>query len=345
MLDLGIRKGDRVAVLDANSHRYMELYYGVPQIGAILLPINIRLTPGDIMYVLNDAEVKCLFVHQDMAPLVKTSQLDSLEKIIIMRDETVERELEIKGEDYEELLSHSKPILNRDVDIDENDPAEMFYTSGTTAKPKGMLHSHRMLYLCTFRDLFLGGGKGGMSDETIFLQAVPLFHANAWRKVHIVPALGARIVLVRQFLPEDVCEFIQRERVTYTELVPTMADMLTQFEDLDKYDVSSVQRILTGGATLSKATHEALIEKFPGAMVFTGYGMSETTSTGSTAMIKDCLKDISEEEKREKMRSQGFEDFFTQIRVVDPDGNDIKPDGKETGEIIFRMVGQKVEVD
>ena len=336
LMDLGIRKGDRVAVLDANSHRYMELYYGVPQIGAILLPINIRLTPGDIMYVLNDAEVKCLFIHQDMAHLVETGQLDSVEKIIIMRDEPVGRELEIQGEDYEELLSHSEPLLHREWEIDENDPAEMFYTSGTTAKPKGMLHTHRMLYLCTFKDLFLGSGKGGLSDETIFLQAVPLFHANAWRKVHIIPGLGARIVLVRQFLPEDVCEFIQRERVTYFEVVPTMADMLTQFEDMDRYDVSSVQRILAGGATLSKATHEALIEKFPGAMIFTGYGMSETTSTGTTAPIKDYLKDMPEEEKREKMRSQGFEDFFTQIRVVDADGNDIKPDGKETGEIIFR---------
>ena len=336
LLSLGLQKGDRVAVIDTNSHRYLELYYGVPQIGAILLPINIRLTAKDITYVLNNSEAKCLFIHQDMIHLVEKSELQYVEKFVLMQDVPTKNESNIEGIQYEELLGKSSPIIDFDFNIDENDPAEMFYTSGTTARPKGMFHTHRTLYLNALKDLFLGSGTGGVTDSTVYLQAVPLFHANGWRKAHNITGVGARHVMVRQFRPDVVCELIQNEKVTYFEVVPTMADMLTHYDDIGKYDLSSVQRIVVGGASLSKVTHESLMERFPGAMVFAGYGMSETASAGTTAILKDYLQDLPEEEKNRKMRSQGFEDYVTRVRVIDANGNDVKPDGKQTGEIILR---------
>jgi fatty-acyl-CoA synthase len=335
LLSLGIKKGDRVAVLDTNSHRLLEMYYGIPQIGAILLPINIRLLAKDIAYVLNDSEARCLIVNQDLANLVEVSQLKYVEKRVLMQDTPASKDLNIMGEKYETLLSHASPVIDRDFGLDENDPAEMFYTSGTTTQPKGMFHTHRTLYLNALKDLFLVG-TGGVSDSSIYLQTIPLFHANGWRKAHTITMLGGRHIMLRQFRPEVVCELIQKEKVTYFELVPTMADVLTQYEDIMKYDLSSVKRIVVGGSAMSQATHEKLITTFPGALVFAGYGMSETASVGTTAIIKDHLQGLPEEEKRRLMRSQGFEDYITRIRVVDSSGKDVIPDGKHVGEIIIR---------
>ena len=338
LVSMGIKKGDRVAVIDSNSHRLLEMYYGVPQIGAILLPINIRLSSKDISYILNDSEAKCLIVNEDMVNLVKNSELTSVEKYILMRYESARSGLRVEGEEYEELLNRSSPIMERDFGLDENDAAEMFYTSGTTGRPKGMLHTHRTLYLKAILDLFWGG-VGGVNDSTVYLQAIPLFHANGWRKPHLITAVCGRHVMLRQFRPEAVCELIQREKVTYFEIVPTMANMLVHYEDIDKYDLSSVKRIAIGGSCLSQVTQEALMEKFPGCQIFSGYGLTETASGGITALLKDYLSNLPEEEKRRKMRKTGFEDFGTQVRVVNDKGEDIKPDEKETGEIIIRGHG------
>ncbi|MDH4264130.1 MAG: AMP-binding protein, partial [Deltaproteobacteria bacterium] len=158
LLSLGVQKGDRVAVIDMNSHRLLELYYGVPQIGAVLLPINIRLTPKEIAYVLNDAEAKCLLVNEEMANLAERKELRSVEKYILMRDGEAREECDMEGEEYEEFLEGSSPAWEKDMGLDENDPAEMFYTSGTTGKPKGMLLTHRMCWLAAVKDLFFGGG-------------------------------------------------------------------------------------------------------------------------------------------------------------------------------------------
>lgn len=332
LLTLGIKKGDRVAVIDMNTHRLLEMYYGVPQIGAILLPINIRLTSKEISYILNDSEAKCLLVNQDMVNLVEKDELTRVEKYILMQDEPAKSGLGIEGEEYEELLGRASPILERNLALDENDPVEMFYTSGTTGKPKGMLYTHRLLWISAIKDIFYGG----VSDRTIYLHAIPLFHANGWRKPHTIMAVCGRHVILRQFRPEVACELIQRERVNYFELVPTMGDILTNYEGLSQYDLSSVERIVLGGASLSQATHEALMEKFPGCLVYGGYGLSETASCGTTSSLKDYLSDLPQEEKRRIMRKTGFEDPVSQVRVVNEKGQDVKPDGKEMGEIIIR---------
>ena len=335
LLNLGIKKGDRVAVVDTNSHRLLEMYYGIPQIGAVLLPINIRLLTRDVTYVLNDSETRCLVANQELADLIEVSQLKFVENYILMQDMPASKSQNIKGENYEALLGHASPVIETDFGLDENDPAEMFYTSGTTAKPKGMLHTHRALYLNAFKDLLLAG-TGGVSDSSVYLQTIPLFHANGWRKAHTITMMGGRHIMLRQFRPEVVCELIQKERVNFLELVPTMADTLIQYEDARKFDFSSVKRIVVGGAAISKVTHEKLMATFPDAVVFAGYGMSETASAGATAFIKDHLQALPEEEKRRLMRSQGFEYFITRIRVVDPNGKDVIPDGKHVGEIIMR---------
>jgi acyl-CoA synthetase (AMP-forming)/AMP-acid ligase II len=332
LLALGIRKGDRVAVIDINTHRLLEMYYAVPQIGAILLPINIRLTPKEISYVLNDSEAACLFLNEEMAPLFDRDSARSVSKIIILKDQGEDTAHGFEGEEYEALLAHSSPVGDEDFRLEENDPIEMFYTSGTTGKPKGMLLTHRMCWLAAVKDLFFGG----VDDRTVYLQAVPLFHANSWRKPHTITAVCGRHVMLRRFRPEAVCELIQREKVNYFEIVPTMADTLIHFPDINQFDLSSVKRVVIGGAALSKATHDGLYEKFPNCSIYCGYGLSETASTGTTSSSKDFLDRLPEEKKKHNMRKNGFEDPVSRVRVVNDKGQDVKSDGQEVGEIIIR---------
>ena len=332
LIAMGIRKGDRVAVIDTNSHRLLELHFGVPQIGAILLPINIRLSPKEITYVLNDSGARCLVINEDMADLIEKEHLKSVERHIILEGDTPKKEGVEEGERYEALLERSSPIANDDFGVDENDPAEMFYTSGTSGNPKGMFLTHRTLWLAATKDLFFGVAN----DRTIYLQAIPLFHANCWRKAHMITGVCGRHVMLPQFRPALVCELIEREKVNYVEMVPTMADTLTQFKDLDTYDLSSLERIVIGGAPLLEGTQEALMEKFPWCVIHAGYGMSETASCGTTAHMKEHLQGLPDEKKKILMRSQGYADFLTQVRVVDSEGKDVNPDGIEMGEIIMR---------
>ncbi len=332
---MGVRKRDRVGVIDMNTHCLLELHFGVPQIGAILLPINIRLSPREIAYVLNDSGTRVLVINEDLAGLVEKETLKGIEHTIIMKgDGTGTTPADIAGTDYERMLEQASPVLERDFGLDENDPAEMFYTSGTSGNPKGMLLTHRMLWLAATKDLFIG--VAAANDRIIHLQAIPLFHANCWRKAHMITGVCGRHVMLRQFRPDLVCQLIERERVTYVDLVPTMANTLTQFKDLDRYDLSSLEHIVLGGAPLLQGTQEALIEKFPWCTINAGYGMSETASCGTTAHLKDYLEGLSPEDRKSLQRCQGVEDMLTRVRVVDGHGKDVQADGKEMGEIIMR---------
>ena len=333
LINIGIKKGDRVAVLDTNTHRLMELYYAVPQVGAILLPLNIRLTSQDICYILKDAECRIIFVNSEMKDLLSPEAKENIKEFIIMRErQEKKRNEDIPGADYEELIATSSPAYYEKIKLEENDPIEMFYTSGTTGKPKGMMLTHRMCWMAAVKDLFIGG----IDDKTIYLHAVPLFHANGWRKPHTITGVCGRHVMLRRFRPEEVCYLIQREKVNYTEMVPTMLDALIQFPELEKYDLRTLKRIVIGGAALSKVTHEAVCNKLPHCEIYCGYGLSETASCGTTAFIKDHLRHLPLDEKMRLMRKTGFEDAVSQVRVVNEKGMDVKADGQEIGEIIIK---------
>jgi fatty-acyl-CoA synthase len=332
LLNLGVRKGDRVAVIDINTHRLLEMYYAVPQVGAILLPINSRLSRKEISYVLNDSQATCLFLNEEMSPLFDRDSVPGLKKFVLLKDRGEPAAAAFDGEDYETFMARSSPVLEGDFLLEESDPIEMFYTSGTTGKPKGMLLTHRMCWMAAVKDLFFGG----VDDRTVYLQAVPLFHANSWRKPHTITAVCGRHVMLRRFRPETVCELIQREKVNYFEIVPTMADTLINFPGIHKYDLSTVKRVVIGGSALSKATHEGLYEKFPDCSIYCGYGLSETASTGTTSSLKDFLDHLPEEKKRHNLRKTGFEDPVSRVRVVNDKGQEVKSDGQEVGEIIIR---------
>src|SRR5438445_11505196 len=248
LVRLGLRPGERVACLSFNCHRLLEAYYGVPQIGAVLLPLNVRLSPEEIGYILNDSSPRLLLFEPEFIPLLECLRAQVL---------CVEHFISLGGTKphwahprlYEELVAAAEP---REIDyraIDENSVAELFYTSGTTAHPKGVMLTHRNLYL---HALYAALGLGG-ADADVHLYTVALFHANSWGAPHILTLTGARHVMVKKFDPLAVLELVQRERVTRLHVVPTVAIALINHPDFGKYDLSSVREVMLGGAPASAA--------------------------------------------------------------------------------------------
>jgi fatty-acyl-CoA synthase len=331
LLKLGVEKGDRVAYLSFNCHRLLEGYYGVPQIGAILLAMNIRLAPEELGYILNDAAPRVLFFDPELTPLVEALRphAKSVEHCISLRDA---KPSWAHAQLYDELLAAADPA---DIDfrqIDENSVAELFYTSGTTAYPKGVMLTHRNLYMHAFYTAL------GMqcSDRDVHLYTVPLFHVNSWGAPHIYTLAGGRHVMVRKFDPPSLMSLVQRERVTDLQLVPAMAIALINHPDFRQYDFSSVRDILIGGAPTNTALLREVEEKIPGCKAMGGYGMTETSPVITIARTKQHLTDGPPEDILHRKATAGYALAGMEIRVVDLDGDDVVADGNQVGEIIVR---------
>jgi len=331
LLRLGVRKGDRVAFLSFNCHRLLEAYYGVPQIGAILLAMNIRLTPEELAYILNDAAPRVLCFDPEFIPLVEAlrPRVQSVEHYISSRDVKPAWALE---KSYDELLAASEPAPIDFREIDENSVAELFYTSGTTAYPKGVMLTHRNLYLHAFYTAL------GMraSDHDVHLYTVPLFHVNSWGAPHIFALLGGRHVTLRKFDPPTVLALIQREGVTRLQMVPAMAIALLNHPDFPQYDLSSVHEVMIGGAPANTALMQELEKKIPRCTAMGGYGLTETSPVITLAHIKEHLEDDPEELNLRRKATAGYALAGSEIRVVDLDGRDVAADRKQVGEVVVR---------
>lgn len=331
LLRLGVQQGDRVAYLSFNCHRLLEAYYGVPQIGAILLPLNIRLNPEELAYILNDASPRLLCFDPEFVPLVEAlrCQVPSVEHYVALRGE---KPAWAHRRDYDELVATAEL---EEIDyrrIDENSVAELFYTSGTTAHPKGVMLTHRNLYL---HALYATIGLR-CTDDAVRIYAVPLFHINSWGAPHILALIGGRHVITRKFDPLSVLELTERERVTQWHMVPTMIVGLLNHPDFSKYDLSSVREVMIGGAPTNTALIREVERKIPGAVATGGYGLTETSPVLTIAHIKHHLADEPDEVQLQRKATAGYAFAGSEIRVVDLNRHDVKPDGKDVGEVIVR---------
>ncbi|MGH9325912.1 MAG: long-chain-fatty-acid--CoA ligase [Terriglobia bacterium] len=331
LLRLGITPGDRVAWLSFNCHRLLEAYYAVPQVSAILLPINIRLSPDEVCWVLKDSSPRLLFFDPEFAPAVEgfTSCVDSIKRYVCLQGASPAWAC---AENYEELLQISDSRLLDCTLIDENSIAELFYTSGTTAHPKGVTLTHRNLYL---HALYVAHALH-LRDKDIGIYTVPLFHVNSWGSPHTFTLSGGRHVILRKFDPPAALKLIAEERVTRLQMVPSMAVALINCADFHNYDLSSVREVMIGGAPASTALIRQLDKKFPGAAVIGGYGLTETSPVVTIAYPKDHLKGTREEIDRRRRASAGNAIFGVEARVVDAAGNDVEADGCAVGELIVR---------
>ena len=324
----GIRPGDRVAYLSFNTHQLLEGYYGVVMAGAIVMPLNVRLTPAELIGILNHSGARMLVFENDFAPLVEAlhKSCPAIEHFVTADDKSP-----IANMAYEELLGSGEPERVDFTQVDENATAELFYTSGSTGAPKGVMLSHRTLYLhglsvaATFN----------RDDDAVELHTIPLFHANGWGRPQTAPMMGVKQVMVRRFEPTTVFRLIQEERATAMSLVPTMANALLNAPDLGQYDFSSLKQIHIGGAAASPELVERMERAFP-CKVMAGYGLTETAPVATSARDKCTVVYKDEADRIHHQAMAGWPLPGCEIRVVDLHMNEVPRDMESIGEVVIR---------
>jgi fatty-acyl-CoA synthase len=329
----GVKPGDRVAFLSSNCHRLLEAYFGVLEASAVLLPLNIRLAPDELAYILNDAEAKTLFLEKEFSGSVDSfrHKLSTVHSFSLLAG--APHASWLMPQSYEDVLVAATPYRTDIMEFDENAVAELFYTSGTSADPKGVMLTHRNIYLHALS----ASSAHEISSDTVHLHTIPLFHANGWGAAHTVTLKGAKHVMISRFEPAEVFRLIERERVTSLGLVPAMAIALVNCPEFRKYDLSSLKWINIGGAASSPSLVREVEEKFRCAC-FSGYGLTETAPVLSTSSMKPGLG--WEGERRFVGQAMtGYAIPGVELRVVDADDTDVAHDGKAMGEIIARGDG------
>jgi fatty-acyl-CoA synthase len=330
---LGVGRGDRVGTLAWNSHRHLELYWAAPLSGAVLHTINIRLSPRDLAYVINHAGDAVLFVDASLWSILAPVQaeLRTVRHVVLMPDAPLP---DAAGTlEYEALLAGARPLAGW-PELAEDDAAGMCYTSGTTGEPKGVLYSHRAIFLhsmaIAMADTF------ALSERDVILHVVPMFHANAW----CIPFGGVMVGASQIFAgphpqPRDVAELVQRERVTFVGAVPTIWIAVKELADREGYDLSSVRCIPVGGSAAPRALIEHYQEKL-GVSMLHAWGMTETTPLGTVARLKSHMDGRPEIERYAIRAKQGYAVAGVELRAVDDAGAVVPWDGRTPGELQVR---------
>lgn len=317
----GVQPGDRVALLSFNTHQLLEAYFGVPLAGAIVMPLNVRLTPHELAAILQHAEPRIVIYEPDFAPLV-----EHLRAACPQVHEFLQA-----GEPYEALLARGRMERPDIFTFDESAICELFYTSGSTGTPKGVMLSHRTLYLHAFSVL----AHFCHDDKAVELHTIPLFHANGWGRPHAATWIGSRQVMVRRFEPSHVLRLIQEEHATAMALVPTMANALLNCADRDRYNLSSMQEVMLGGAASSPELIARMEQMFR-CRVMAGYGLTESSPVATSARQKSTVQYQGEDDRLAHLAMAGWPLTGCEIRVVDLHMKDVPRDMGSVGEVVIR---------
>lgn len=328
----GVEKGDRIAILHPNCHCYLEVYFAIALRGAAAVPLNYRLSAGELALIMNDAGVRVLVADPRFRETVDRMRTDlpTVEKIIWTGDR--KDHLPEGGRDlrYEEIVAEVSAQAP-EVEVAEADIAQIYYTSGTTGRPKGVMLTHKNVAvhaLGTIAELHL-------TDRDVWLHAAPLFHlADAWA-TWAITWVGGTHVLVGEFDPPMVLAAMEREKVTLTNLIPTMLNMLVNYSGVKDHDYSRLRVLLSGGAPIAPEVVRRIVDTFQCDYIQT-YGMTETSPYLTLSILKGHLMEKSPEEQLRFKSKTGREFIATELKVVTDDGREIRKDEKEVGEIIVR---------
>jgi acyl-CoA synthetase (AMP-forming)/AMP-acid ligase II len=337
--------GDRVATMALNHHRHLELCYAPTCIGAVAHPINMRLSLDHMVHTITHSGDTVIFVDDIIMPLLDAiyDRIKSTVKMFVyMSDHPGKPQTKIEPlYEYEELIKDEPKEFDW-PHMSEDTYAVLYYTTGTTGLPKGMMFTHRQLYLQTLHLIAdLGMAPRLPTDPlepvlNVQMMNVPLFHIHAWGAPWMYVLSLTKLVLPGRFTPQAFCELTQTEKVTSTAIVPTMLAMLLEYPDFKKYDMSSLISVTTGGAALPLGLKAKAEKAFPGFTTASGYGMTETAAGVIGAMIKRNMVNWSKEELDLVRVKTGIPLLGVEAQVLDENGKPVPHDNQTIGEVVLR---------
>ena len=322
-----IKKGDVISIIHFNCHYYIEAYFAASMCGAVLNSVNVRLSPNEIKFIMENSGSKLLIANQKYL-----SQLEPLKNNL---NDIIWTEADIPetlgGEYIEKIYSSNFKYNLLCENLKDTDIAHLYYTSGTTGTPKGVMLTHKNVTthaICAIAEFKISGNDN-------WLHAAPMFHlADAWA-VFAFTAVGAKHTMVNDFKEEKVLSLIEKENVTISNMIPTMLNMLINFEKIKEFNMSSLRVILSGGAPIAPELVKKIIEIFACDYIQT-YGMTETSPYLTVSILKSHLLQLSKEDQLKFKYKTGREFLGVTSRVVREDGNEVEHNGKEIGEILAK---------
>ncbi|HEX6394904.1 MAG TPA: long-chain-fatty-acid--CoA ligase [Acidimicrobiales bacterium] len=316
--ELGVEKGDRYAVMTLNGHHYLELYHASLLSGSIINPLNLRLAPMELSFILKDSGSKVCFADAFFASHIeKIREEAGLEKLVLVGD-TFGGDV-AHDASYEDVVAAGDNVLP--AEPDEDDISILMYTGGTTGLPKGVVIDQRALML----DLYKVATRFGMDQDFVYLHQTPMFHAASLGAILAIPAVGGLTAYVALFDPAKVLEAVEQHHVNMTVMVPTMISMLLDHPDFKPERLSSLHSLVYGASPMSTALLQRVLDTFPDMSIYQGYGMTENCG------LLTCLGPEEHRAGGDLLRSAGRPMPGSVVSIQDEAGNILKPG--ETGEV------------
>ena len=335
---LGVQQGDVVAVLDYDSPRYLECFFAIPMMGAVLQTANWRLSSEQIVYTINHAEAKTMITHADFLPVIETvrDQLTHLKTLVVIQEEAAAIDANrLVDADYEEMLASASPSYEF-PDLDENTKATTFYTTGTTGNPKGVYYSHRQLVLHALSVCIVSSAYHTISrfrSNDVYMPLTPMFHVHAWGFPFVATLMATKQVYPGPYEPEKLLRLIQAENVTFSHCVPTVLQMILTHPLAKTVDLSN-WKVVMGGSQLPKGLARQAMDL--GIEIHAGYGMSETGPVMTDAAPTESMLDWEEDRFLNIITKTGKPLPLAEVEVVDEHVQGLPHDGVTTGEVVMR---------
>ena len=336
----GIEIGDRVASFMWNNYRHLELYQGVPSMGAVLHTLNIRLSSTDLEYIINHAKSRVIFADEDLLPLLEPliGKIPTVELLVICGHGEGGESSFPNCIDYEDLISTESTTFDWPL-IDENAPMGLCYTSGTTGKPKGVLYTHRSTYLHTMAQAMTDSMNLSALDSLCGI--VPMFHAMGWGLPFSASMLGCKQVLPHRFMSADkLLQLMVDEEVTISAGVPTIWQgirLILEADTHQKFDLSQLSRLTCGGSAPPVSMMRWYWDKY-GVEMIQGWGMTETNPLGtlSRKVAKRSHRRMTEDQQFENVAKAGLSIPGLELEIFDEDWQRLPHDGEAVGELLIR---------